>query len=371
MQEPLDNWCPEIYRGLFIGRYNDDKISVAPCCQSVHRITPVQDFEFDKDIYLNSIRQQFDNGKKPNECKRCWDAEDLSIKSRRQSAIEFYNIKTDYYNVNLECLDYSTTWACNLSCIMCGPHNSSTWATELNLSKQDLKTIGRLSTNKNTFLLSIDTSGIKKLHFNGGEPLINNDHVIFLNNVIKNNKNQLFVSYNTNGTVFPNDITIDLWKSINLVKLFFSIDGTDDAYEYIRWPGNWQHTADNILKLKTDLPGNIMFGFNVTIGCYNVLEMPSIWQWFTDNLKVNREGDESDFNWQLASNFNPLHLNKKAKLAAIDQLYKIDVFAGLAADLEQSLSAKTDHTWTGKLDEIDRRRGTDWKSSLRVGQYYQ
>jgi hypothetical protein len=73
----------------------------------------------------------------------------------------------------------------------------------------------------------------------------------------------------------------------------------------------------------------------------------------------------------LASNFNPHHLNRETKLAAIDQLSKIDVFAGLAADLEKSLNAKPDHTWIGKLDKIDCRRGTNWKSSLRVGQYYQ
>jgi molybdenum cofactor biosynthesis enzyme MoaA len=45
---------------------------------------------------------------------------------------------------------------------------------------------------------------VKKIHFNGGEPLLNDDQLGLLlklekQDVLKN----VFISYNTNGTVMP------------------------------------------------------------------------------------------------------------------------------------------------------------------------
>lgn len=368
MQKHLDNWCPEIYRGLYVGRYNNDQISISPCCQSAQKTFLNQEFDFKKNSYLESLRDQFDSGVKPDACSRCWAAEDAGLKSRRQSAIEFYNIKSGYSDIKLESLDYSTTWACNLACIMCGPNNSSFWATELNLSKHDLIKIGKSSLSKNDFLLSVDAGNLKKLHFNGGEPLINSDHVSFLKKIIDRNKNKLFVSYNTNGTIYPSDEVIDLWKNINLVKLFFSIDGTGDAYEYIRWPGKWKDTAGNILKMKSQLPSNVMFGFNVTVGCYNLLEIKEVWQWFQENLVSNREGDQSDFNWQIAYNYRPTLASSEVISIAQHSIEGIDIFSGLLEGTDNN--AKQDDNWIMRLSEIDKRRGTDWKKSLKIGQYY-
>jgi hypothetical protein len=31
---------------------------------------------------------------------------------------------------------------------------------------------------------------------------------------------------------------------------------------------------------EADLPGNVMFGFNVTVGSYNLLELPKLCEWF-------------------------------------------------------------------------------------------
>jgi len=368
LQKHFDNWCPEIYRGLYVGRHNDDKISIAPCCQAVQKVFPIKDFDFKKNNYLEALRDQFTDGIKPNACNRCWSVENLGFKSRRQSAIDFYNVNEGHLNTTLESLDYSTTWACNLGCIMCGPHNSSLWAKELNISKEDLSRIGKFSLNRNNFLLSIETESLKKLHFNGGEPLINTEHVYFLKKVLEHNKNKLFVSYNTNGTIYPSVETIDLWKKLNLVKLFFSIDGIGKAYEYIRWPGKWEDTANNLLRMKAELPSNVMFGFNITIGCYNLLEIKEVWQWFQNNLSHNREGDASDFNWQIAYNYNPSSANSEVKSVSADALKKISVFSGLVDDLNKSLEENT--SWITSLTEIDRRRGTNWKESLKIGQYY-
>ena len=365
------NWCPEIYRSVFVDRINDDKIRVAPCCQAQSKIEMVNTFNFDTSEYLNELRQQFANNEKPPACDSCWKAEELGHKSRRQGAIEFFNISTPNTNVVLEGLDHSATWACNLACIMCDPTNSSTWATELNYTKTQLLDIGRQYQKSNNFLDKFDLSGIKKVHFNGGEPLINNDQSRLLNyleeqGVLEN----AFISYNTNGTIMPDNKIINLWKKARLVKLFFSIDGTDSAFEYVRWPGNWIDVSENLLKMKNQLSGNVMFGFNVTVGCYNLFEIADVYRWFAQHLQYNREGDKSDFNWQFANNFDIKHLNQSAKISAIECLESIPQLQGIVKYIQSTLNCVENNAWIEKLNVIDQRRGTSWKKSLQIGKYY-
>jgi len=83
MLEDYGNWCPEIYRGMFVDRYNSDHVRVAPCCQAGTSIEKVQGFDFDTSAHLTQLRQQFDRGEKPAACSKCWQAEDLGSRSRR------------------------------------------------------------------------------------------------------------------------------------------------------------------------------------------------------------------------------------------------------------------------------------------------
>ena len=59
----------------------------------------------------------------------------------------------------------------------------------------------------------------------------------------------------------------------------------------MRWPGNWGQTSKNILDMQATLPGNVMFGFNTTVGNYNLLEIDEVYNWFNKHIRVNREGD--------------------------------------------------------------------------------
>ena len=371
MLKEYSNWCPEIYRSVFVDRINDDKIRVAPCCQAESKIEIVDTFNFNTSAYLTELRQQFDNNKKPTACNRCWKAEELGHKSRRQSAIEFFNISTPNNNVVLEGLDHSVTWACNLACVMCDPKSSSTWAKELSYTKSKLFDIGRQFQKSNNLLDKMDLSNIKKIHFNGGEPMLNNDQTDLLeqldnNGILKNT----FISYNTNGTIMPNDKIIDLWSRARLVKLFFSIDGTDSAFEYIRWPGKWIDVSKNLLEMKNHLSDNVMFGFNVTVGCYNLFELADVYHWFVQYLQHNREGDESDFNWQLAENFDIKNLNQSAKISAIKCLEPIPRLQGIVKHIKSTLNYVENNEWIEKLNIIDQRRGTNWQKSLKIEKYY-
>lgn len=371
MLKSYNNWCPEIYRSVFIDRHNSDQVKIAPCAQASYSIEPAETFDFATNDYLQGLRKKIAQGEKPKECNLCWKMEELGHKSRRKSAIEFFNTTEPDYEVKLESIDNSATWACNLSCVICSPVNSSTWATELKLDKQQLKNIGRRFQKDNNIFENFDFTSVKKIHFNGGEPLLNDHQVELLHRLDEQDllKN-IFISYNTNGTIYPSDKIIDLWSRAKLVKLFFSIDAVGSAFEYIRYPGNWAQTVDNLLTLKQKLPSNIMFGFNVAVGAHNLLEMDDVWNWFNDNLKTNREGDASDFCWQFVDNFDIKHLSREAKYFAIDCLNSIEPFRGLVKYIQSALDDTKNDKWVKDLNLIDRRRGTSWRTSLKIGKYY-
>jgi sulfatase maturation enzyme AslB (radical SAM superfamily) len=366
LNDSQSNWCPEVYRGIFVDHYNHDRVRVAPCCQAKSTVESVEGFNFNTSTYLTKLRKQFSQGEKPTECSRCWQAEARGTKSRRQSAIEFFKITDPDQNVILESIDHNATWACNSACIMCSPELSSTWATELGLSRDKLSTIGRSFQKKNTFFNSLDLSNIKKIQFNGGEPMLNNDQIKLLEQV---DLSDATVSYNTNGTVYPDQKIIDIWKKTKLVKLFFSIDATEQAFEYIRYPGKWQSVADNIIAMKKNLPSNVMFGFNVTVASYNLLELAKVYDWFVDNISTNRECDLSDFCWQLAYNYDVNALPQHIKQQAIYELESIEQYQGLVSLLKNT-NTSVDDTWIKKLNAIDQRRQTDWKKSLKIGKYF-
>jgi uncharacterized radical SAM superfamily Fe-S cluster-containing enzyme len=364
------NWCPEIYRSVYINRHNDTHVQVAPCCQAGVKLEPVEQFDFKTSPYLTQLREQFDQGQQPAACVKCWQVEEHGHKSRRQSAIEFFGDSTPDTTVTLQSVDHSATWACNLACIMCNAKNSSLWATQENLSRDDLKAMGRYFQKSNNFLEKLDLGQIKKMHFNGGEPMLNNDQTEFLLKLEEQGAlENAFISYNTNGTVMPSQRVVELWKRARLVKIFFSIDAVGGAFEYVRWPGNWDQTSQNILDMRAQLPGNVMFGLNTTVGNYNLLEIDEVYRWFNKHIRTNREGDPSDFCWQLADNFYPSHLSRIIKQQAIKQLEPIAELGDLVVYLKSTLDTIENTEWINTLDKIDSKRNTNWRTALKAAKF--
>lgn len=359
-------WCPEAFKSMYIERYNDNSVKIAPCCQAVSVIRDIHDMDFNRDEHLGNIRSDMLQGLKSPACDRCWRDEALGQKSRRQSASEFFGLEpTDV--IQLESLDYNATWACNLACVMCGPFYSSTWAAELQMSSDYLRKLGRKFYRSNAVLDDIDFSRLEKIHFNGGEPLINNEHQQVLRRLEHSGRlSQVMLSYNTNGTQLPGPDVLELWSRARLVKIFFSIDATEKAFEYIRHPASWdqvRHTVDTIKHL---VPGNVMFGINVTVGSYNLLEIPHVLDWFDSHLKSNLSQDASDFCLQFADNFPIKSLPRAVLEVAIRRMRGIDRLQGLVAIAQQSLTERDNNEWQCRLDEIDNRRGTSWKDSLEI-----
>lgn len=369
MLKDYGNWCPDIYHNLFVDRYNDDSIRVAPCCQATASVESIDTFNFESNPYLNKLREQFKNNERPTECQACWVAEDVGHQSRRQLRIEGDSAidKIDH-DVVLTGLDHSATWACNLACIMCGPINSSTWAKELAFTKQQLIELGRYLQKTNRFVDVLDLSNITKVYFNGGEPLLNNEHLTLLQTLDKQDllKN-VDLSYTSNGTISPSQQVKDLWNKARSVGLCFSIDATNDAFNYVRHPGDWNVASNNITKL-IHSSDKLNISINITVGNYNVLEVIDVYNWFQTILPNTPKSFYPQFvNWP---HFNLEHLPLSVKHRVIEELKGIEILSGIVNYINSTMDSPVSDHWINVLNQIDSRRGTNWKESLKIGKYY-
>jgi hypothetical protein len=113
-----------------------------------------------------------------------------------------------------------------------------------------------------------------------------------------------------------------------------------------------------------------MFGFNTTVGCYNLFEIVDVLQWFQNNLSSNLEGDPSEFYWQFAKNFDLKHLNYAAKSDAINQLGGKPEIAGIVNYIKSVINYTASDNWIHALENLDSSRNTNWKQTFKVAKHY-
>lgn len=242
--------------------------------------------------------------------------------SRRLGSEAWYADKGIFdTDTNLVRLDYWVGDTCNLACVICGPNNSSTWKKELKISNKSSPAL------VNKFWRDLDLSSLRSIHFHGGEPLLNKEHVELLAAVP--HKEQVEITYNTNATVKANGSLLDIWKEFQLVVLDFSIDDIGKRFEYQRYPAIWDEVVDNLDWYLLNSSANTMFNVNTTVSWLNVYSVNALSQWLAENFYVSRFED-------------------------VIQHRKQSVVGRFSVD--QSLVSVKKY-----LDSIDARRGTSWR----------
>lgn len=317
------NTCIDAFKSLNIADYNGT-IWVSPCCVSPVKKSLTTDFK--KIFYLNDIRNSWSQGVFPSACNACKIAEEEKINSRRLGANQWYadNGFTDT-EVELIRLDYWVGDTCNLRCAICFPLCSSAWKQELNVSSKLKKVV------TNNFWKKMDLTTLRWVHFNGGEPLLSKNHVEFLEALP--NKHLIYVSYNTNGTILPDQNLLNLWSQFKLVQLDFSIDDIEQRFEYQRYPANWNTVTNNLQWYIENSPHNCMFAVNTTVSILNQSNLDNLNLWLEKNFYVSRFTDRIQHRKQLA----------------------IGVFAIEAANTRVADAQRF-------LNSCDARRGTNWRT---------
>lgn len=266
-----NNYCPLIFHGIYVERSFSHNL-ISPCCLAKKKQIIHGQIDFLKNTSLNKLRDENKNNIRSIECNACWNLEDAGGESKRQVTIDQYKRKKIPMNMEpiLYSIDYNTLPICNAKCIICSPQYSSTWAAA---KGKNLKNI--LIENKN-HLEGLNLDNIKTIYFNGGEPLLTNEHYMFLEKV--KNIEDVDLMYNTNGSCYPNNEVLSIWARAKNVKLFFSIDGIEEKFETIRTPLKWNVVSSNIKKIHENYNFEVHCSF--TLGNHNVYDLDSTISWF-------------------------------------------------------------------------------------------
>lgn len=199
---------------------------------------------------LQQIRQKFLDGVEPEECSKCWVEEQTGNYSLRQQTKDLPHNPKDPKPVYLS-LKLSNK--CNLACRICGPHLSSLWEQEFlktNKATNDPEYYRYVHDNKlegdNLRLLHEWTPNLEHVLIYGGEPLINEEVLSFLDHLADTGLSKnIHLVLNTNGTIC-NDRIIGKLSQFKKVNLFLSIDDVGARFEYQRWPARWDKVSANL-----------------------------------------------------------------------------------------------------------------------------
>ena len=310
-----DSYCPLIFHGIYIERSSNYQTAVAPCCISKMGNPTNDPIDFENNTHLNAIRNDSASNKKPAACNACWSIEQLGGESKRQVTIDDFikrSIPLDQ-KVKLYQLDYNTLPICNAKCIICSSKYSSLWAAHN--GNKNMVFFDKTQNHINT----LDMDSIKTIYFNGGEPLLTDEHVLLLSQV--NNPGECNISYNTNGSCLPSLSVLNLWAKFKSTNLFFSIDAVDDKFEEIRTPLKWEVVSKNI-EILNSTPG-LKIGCSYTVGSHNVFEIEKTIQWFA---KLKNFDPLTQFHVHTVSSENRWSLENSSKEDLTSFLQEIDKF---------------------------------------------
>ena len=211
---------------------------------------------------MQKLRTQFSNDEKPDGCRNCWREEDAGKKSKREYMLEkFKHVDVDYSDTTgkeLVFLDLKLGNICNLKCRICGSWSSSKWAKEeLDYSNDPDNHIartwlqaGQWPRESEHFWTQLDAMlpQVKYFEFTGGEPWMIKEHFDLLQRAVDRGLAQdIDIHYNTNTTQFPKDPTI--WQHFKHVQIAFSVDNTEERFEYERYGAKWRTANTNIRKV--------------------------------------------------------------------------------------------------------------------------
>ena len=290
--------CPHSYNGLRVSNNG----SITPCCY-YNEMTPFLD-ESGRVMKTNthSIEQMMDNpsrnklisdlenGIKHDGCKRCWEDEEYHGESKRTRDLK-YDYKDDRHVRYLE-LNLGNT--CNMACRMCSIGASIKWYGEhQTIYEQDtdlkddtkykdwVRSYYKSYEDESMFWNELEKSlpHIEQIDMYGGEPMLVKKQWETLKKSIELGyaKNQE-LHFNTNGTIFKEEY-IEILKEFKRVVISFSIDATEQRFNYIRHHGDWVTINQNIknwLKYKSD---KIYFDVAVTVTNLNLYYLDELMEW--------------------------------------------------------------------------------------------
>jgi sulfatase maturation enzyme AslB (radical SAM superfamily) len=239
------------------------------------------------------LRQEFLEGKDPAGCFRCKAQSKISKNTYRDKMNNYGReanpeLKPDgtlaLSDFNPTFLDIRFGNLCNLKCRTCSPTFSSSIAVEHNkiwgTNNQILYSLN--DSTIDTIFSKLDS--VKHIYLAGGEPLIEENNYVLLNNLIERGlKPSLLYNTNLTNIKFKDKNLTDLWQHFPEVEMTVSLDGYGPVNDYIRFGSNYEQIIQNILTIKERNP-HVRFTINSVA---SIMSMRSIPELFKDLITRN------------------------------------------------------------------------------------
>jgi len=336
-----------------------------------HTIEQVWNSKFMRDTRLQLLNDQV-----PTSCTKCFQEEANGITSKRQWETEVWNEQLDIDSivsttaedgslpVSIPYFDLRLGNMCQLKCVMCSPHDSSSWIKDWKLQYPKYKSIELKQDQgwnskydytwyqKGSFLDTMKEQAqfIKELYFAGGEPLLIPEHYKILQFMVDTgNAGKCMLRYNSNGLELPEKL-LELWSHFKEVRFNFSIDAVGDKNHYIRYPSDWNTIVQN-LHILDNTPDNIIVNIACAVQLLNIMYLPELAK------------------WKISQNFKKIHMHPKANGDVGTHLVYFPSYLNirvLPVELKE-LAAKNIREFTDNprwLGVIDYMMQEDWSTKL-------
>ena len=246
--------------------------TISPCCViRGKKYESVDDF-LNSD-YLRSIQTDLNNNIQTKECKSCWKLEEIGAWSNRLHEPSRDHIDGSH-------LKFSNV--CNFKCRMCNSYSSSAIGIEEGIKNPVVSTFSNPKIKKYFYKKLLPN--LKLINISGGEPLLCDDHLEFLQVAYLINP-KVHLSYNSNMSItsYRGVEFSSLWKKYEKVSITASIDGYKESQDYQRFGSVWNKIENNLIIFK-----DYVKDIHCTLTIYNIFHIPKLIKWCIDNNFIIR-----------------------------------------------------------------------------------
>ena len=277
-------FCPAPFIQLQVSKNGE----YGPCCFTSNYWSQKNSTIAEKwnDQTINQLRENLLAGKQDTTCSRCWREESANKQSLRQRYLNFKgmnNLESKVFQKIVEnkayknyprVLQLTPGNECNLACPSCKPDLSSKWNSMIKQKNYGAfqKIVKNWNLTNEQYQDIVDNSDkLQKIELFGGEPFLNKKNQTHLLDKLieKGTAKNITLYFNTNGTIYNENLLKKLSKHFKFLEIRLSIDGINNQFEYLRYGAKFDQVianADKFAKLeKSD------FECVCTISIFNIL----------------------------------------------------------------------------------------------------
>lgn len=288
-----DVYCPAPWNALY---YKDSLKAYKPCCE-FNKWTFADSIEeyYNSDL-IKELKEDILNGRWHKHCKKCQNTEELGYPSYATMLTEKLG-KPDTSKFDLKWFDYRPGNLCNLKCRMCSVVNSNMIEKEALENPIVMEVIPEMDKklfeidHRNSELLPELIApelfdNLLLLKVLGGEPTLDPqifkllDYVGTLSSV-----GNIVLNYTTNATSI-NNRWLNATSKFKKVNINFSVDGTNETYNYVRTGASYDSVSKNIIKLIKETDN---FGSGRINVCWSNFNALTVDEWANELVDLANE----------------------------------------------------------------------------------